>query len=322
MLGYSSAAEALNRLDETPFRSLADRAALNAQLRREQSLTRVESCLSRADGHLIWVLEDASLVRGEPGNAPLVERMFTDITERHRLYEEIRRSRRIEALGRLNVATAQDFTSLLTSIAGYVDQLLKNIGSRDPLRRQAESLRDATGRASGLARKLAECAEREIQMAEVVDLNDLLKSDEMLIGQLIGEDIEFAVKPWRSVALVAAAREEIEQILTTLLVNVRNSMPVGGTVTVEIADGDEIDQVHFTSPCLAVKVTGTGYGVQPVHTTPALESAAAGIGAHLQVRTEPGTAGYRMCLPRSEGNSARRIGADMSGVRGAGDAGD
>jgi signal transduction histidine kinase len=290
----------MSRATEPPLRALSERKALNSRLQKEGRLQNVESCLNRTDGHLVWVLEDAVLVPGEHGNPPVAERIFIDVTERHRLYDEIRRARRRESVNRLTTATVQDFTDLLTSMMGYGELLLDGLEPHDPRRRQAERIREVACKAGELARQFVASTLKEETRQEALDLNTVIKGAEMLIRQLIGEDIEFLVKLTPGPALVSALRQEIEQLLTTLLVNVRDALPVGGTLSVETALAAQGPGAK-KGPCVLVAVRGAGYGAQPVQTTSSLDSIVAGLGGVLQAGADPQSgAYYELYLPAGE----------------------
>lgn len=101
---------------------------------------------------------------------------------------------------------------------------------------------------------------------EVLDLNALLRNLEQMIGRLIGEDIEPELRLGAELGRVTADPEQIEQVVTNLVVNARDAMPLGGRLTVETA-AVELDETYAIGheslipgkyALLAVSDTGCG----------------------------------------------------------------
>jgi len=101
--------------------------------------------------------------------------------------------------------------------------------------------------------------------------------------------------------LILGDKQEIEQVLTTLLVNARDALPVGGTVTIETSnvEADLEDSTGRPESNVQLTVSATGYGVQPAAGTSTLDVIIARCGGQLRVTSEPekGTI-FRMYLPR------------------------
>ena len=94
-----------------------------------------------------------------------------DVTARHLLEEQLRRSQKMEAVGRLAGGVAHDFNNLLTIIAGYGQMLLDGLKPKDPLRPDLEAILEASGRAAALTRELLTFSRRQMAHPKVVDLN-------------------------------------------------------------------------------------------------------------------------------------------------------
>jgi two-component system cell cycle sensor histidine kinase/response regulator CckA len=120
-----------------------------------------------------------------------------DITERKRaqkkmadLQEQLRQSRRMEAVGRLAGGIARDFNNLLTVIEGYGQLSLLDLRESDPLWGNIQEIQKASQRATDLTRQLLAFSRRQILDLKVLDLNALLKDLDKMLRRIIGEDIE------------------------------------------------------------------------------------------------------------------------------------
>ena len=255
------------------------------------------------DGRLSWVVENA-LVAPLPGaEAPVVERVFLDITERHHLKEELRRSRRSESVGKLATAAVQTFNDLLTSMSGYSQLLIEGLSEGDPRRKNAERVRNVAGQASSLARQLLAYARRQERPPDLLDLNAALTRMEDLLRTLAGEDIEFAMVLGPDPGMISADRAEIEQVITAFVVHARDALPLGGAIAVEtcqtLVDMSEAGRPPEPHVLLAVKASG--YGALPISCPPSIDAIITRCGGHLRTSCEPDkAAAIRLYLPRVE----------------------
>jgi CheY-like chemotaxis protein len=85
----------------------------------------------------------------------------------------------------------------------------------------------------------------------VLDLNKVVTSLSTLLRRLIGEDVDLQLALRADLGRVSADAGQIEQVLMNLVVNARDAMPKGGTLTIETANV-ELDE-SYSGRHLAVK---------------------------------------------------------------------
>jgi CheY-like chemotaxis protein len=175
----------------------------------------------------------------------------------------------MEAVGRLASGVAHDFNNLLTGISGYTDLLLMELPPEDPHRRDIEQIARAADRAAGLTGQLLAFSRRQITRPDVLDLNQILQELERMLKRLLGEDVEFATIPGENLGLIRADQGQLGQILMNLVVNSRDAMPQGGTLTIETANATLTARDLSGFPHLApgsyvmLAVNDTGLGMTP-----------------------------------------------------------
>jgi diguanylate cyclase (GGDEF)-like protein/PAS domain S-box-containing protein len=91
ILGYGSTEELLDKSATDVYPCSLDRERFTIRLRSAKVLTNFEHCLRRKDGSQVWVLENATLFETDDLRDPIVEGTITDITERRRAEEDLRR---------------------------------------------------------------------------------------------------------------------------------------------------------------------------------------------------------------------------------------
>jgi len=201
-------------------------------------------------------------------------RELDDRAERKRAEEalrqsekQFRQSQKMEAVGRLAGGIAHDFNNLLTVIMGYSQVLLTELGPQHPLRGKIEETLKAGERAATLIRQLLTFSSKRSLDPKVLSLNTAVTSLESLLRRLIGEDIQFVSKLDPTNGRLRADQAQLEQVLVNLVVNARDAMPKGGTLTIETAQ-DALTRspvYHLTplppGPYVRLSVSDTGCGM-------------------------------------------------------------
>jgi two-component system cell cycle sensor histidine kinase/response regulator CckA len=164
------------------------------------------------------------------------------------LREQLRRSQKMEAIGRLAGGVAHDFNNLLTVIHGYSDMALAQLRDGDPLRENIEEIRRAAIRAAALTRQLLAFSRKQYLQPALVDLNGMLGEIEKMLRRLIGEDIELSIQPADDLWPVRVDPGQIEQVVMNLVVNARDAMPQGGKLTITTANVELDESYTATHP--------------------------------------------------------------------------
>ena len=208
------------------------------------------------------------------GQAVGVQGIARDITDRQRMENDLRtsqaqlqQSQRLEAVGQLAGGVAHDFNNLLTAIIGYSDFALRKMRANNPIRRDIEEIKKAANRAATLTRQLLAFSRKQILKPEVLDLNLVVGDMHKMLERLIGEDIDLVTTLGSDTDPVKADRGQLEQIIMNLVVNARDAMPFGGSVTIETAN--VLFDKAYTSEHVPVKpgkyamlaVSDTGLGM-------------------------------------------------------------
>jgi two-component system cell cycle sensor histidine kinase/response regulator CckA len=149
--------------------------------------------------------------------------------------KQFRQAQKMEAVGRLAGGIAHDFNNLLTVIMGYSHVLSAELGRQHPLHSKIEETQKAGERAAMLVRQLLAFSRKQPLEPKHLSLNNVVANLEGMLQRLIGADIRLVISLDSSNSQVLADQAQLEQVLMNLVVNARDAMPHGGTLTIETA---------------------------------------------------------------------------------------
>ncbi|MBI4521985.1 MAG: response regulator [Gemmatimonadetes bacterium] len=298
---------------------LREQAAREARGEAPVTSEPYERVIAGWDGAIHWTLWAHS--RGPNG---LLIRVGYDITDRKRLEDQFHQAQKLEAVGRLAGGVAHDFNNVLTAIIGTADLLLMDADEGTSLHDDLFEIRKAAERAAQLTRQLLAFARKQVTQPKVLNLNDIVRDLEAMLRRVLREDVALATTLAPDLGNVRVDPGQMEQVIMNLVVNARDAMPAGGTLTIEtrnveldegyarthgevehgryvrIEDSDtgigmnEDIRAHIFEPFFTSKTgeKGTGLGLATVHGIVRQSH------GHIWVYTEPGQGtSFKIYLP-------------------------
>lgn len=199
-------------------------------------------------------------------NRDYVAAVWTDITDRRRLEEQLRQAQKLEAIGQLAGGVAHDFNNILAAIMMHIG-LLQMSPAVDPDTRLAlHDLDTEARRAATLTRQLLMFSRRSVLAVKSLDLNEVVGNMLKMLARLVGENIAFRFDRGTALPLVEADAGMLEQVLLNLVVNARDAIRKDGRITISTSttDYNPVDLAQNPSRhagrfvCLAVADTGVG----------------------------------------------------------------
>ena len=253
--------------------------------------------------------------------------VLSDASELRQLEERFAQSQKMEAVGKLAGGVAHDFNNVLTAISGHSDLLLLGKDTLHPDYSDLMQIRQNAHRAAALVRQLLAFSRKQTLKPQLLSVQDVVADTQYLLGRLIGEKVSLSVDHGADLWMVRADQQQFEQALMNLVVNARDAMPKGGTVTIRTRNVThqqrtlQHDVEIPAGPYVEIQVSDTGTGLPPhvldrifepfFTTKPRGEGTGLGLstvygivkqsGGYIFAENQPeGGARFRILLPRAE----------------------
>jgi two-component system cell cycle sensor histidine kinase/response regulator CckA len=181
--------------------------------------------------------------------------MFEDITERKRLERQLEQANRVSSLGRVAATIAHEFNNVLMGIQPFAEVIRRNT-TEEKMQKAASQIINSVARGKRVTQEILRFTQPAEPAKQPVDLKDWL---EQLVPELqaaTGQRIRIEVEAPPEPVIVACDSAQMQQVITNMVLNARDAIPDGGTITIRIAasGGD----VPAGMALLSVRDTGTG----------------------------------------------------------------
>jgi len=189
----------------------------------------------RRKGGTFWVLDDGKAVRNWQGDIVGINGVLVDIDDRKRSEEALRAAalQKLESLGVMAGGIAHDFNNLLVGVEGNLSLLaagLKGDRKREGLLRDIET---ACRKTKGLARQLLTFASGGGPTTRSEDLMPIVHETAVLLTR--GSNVKCVFKSEEVPLWARADKAQISQVAQNLVLNAKQAMPKGGTITVGLS---------------------------------------------------------------------------------------
>jgi two-component system cell cycle sensor histidine kinase/response regulator CckA len=182
------------------------------------------------------------------------------------LQEQVLHSEKMEALGRMATGLVHELEHRLATILLCTEPLIDRLPPDDSRLNLAKQIFTAARSATALTNQLLAFGRPARIRPERLDLNTAVAELEEALRCELDERSELRFVPAPAACPVKVDRGQLEQVLLSLVLNARDAMPLGGTITVRTAqtfknmDGT-VRSGSRAEPMVTISVTDTGRGM-------------------------------------------------------------
>lgn len=263
-----AAADAVGRRIHDLAPAVDGAVGLGEAVARTEGAWSGEVRLRHADGTERTVEARYTLLRDDDGYPRSLLVLETDVTGRRRVEAQVQRTQRLESLGTLAGGMAHDLNNVLAPITLATQLLLDD--ADDPRDRELlEVVLDAADRGRDLVRQVLTFARggggerREVALDRTVD--EVLR----IVGETLPREVALRTATVEDLPPVLGDPTHLHQLVMNLVVNARDAVRDGGTVSVTLDRVDLDAELVATSatlrpgPHVRLVVRDDGPGVPP-----------------------------------------------------------
>jgi len=204
-------------------------------------------------------------------------KMADDIAELKRLNEQLVRTEKLAAIGTLSAGVAHEVNNPLASISSIVQMMQRNDSNSPETAENLSLIADQIERIKRVTTEMTNLARQRPSVRTTIDANEIIKR----VLKLVRLDAAFGSIEVREIisfepVKVNCDEDQMHQVFLNLLLNAKDAMPDGGSLTItslttddeaifEIADtGIGIPESHITQvfdPFYTTKPAGKGTGL-------------------------------------------------------------
>ncbi len=191
-----------------------------------------------------------------------------DITERVNTEEQLRRSQKMDALGKLTGGVAHDFNNMLGVILGYGELLQCKINDDSQSSMYVEQIIMAGNRARALTSKLLAFSRKQPAEKKEWNINDILNEDRHMLEKTLTAKVELVLNQGKELYMACIDRNAFSDAILNMCINSMHAMPEGGCITITTENKTVTDDMAqklavSSGEYIQISLTDTGTGIAP-----------------------------------------------------------
>jgi len=262
------------------------------------------------DGTERLIADSGAPIKGPDGKTIGMIIVFRDVTEKRRLEKEIIKSQKLESIGVLAGGIAHDFNNFLTAIIGNASLARLSMSAQDPSYTVLSDIEKAAARARKLTQQLLTFSKGGSPVKTITSLGDTIR--DTVSFALTGSNVSSIFDMPDDLSPVDADTDQISHAVNNIVINAREAMPQGGTISIRAENIDVAEGAMLPLPpqrYVKISIQDQGVGIpredvgkifDPYFTTKEEQHSGLGLsvayfvvkkhGGHITVDSEPDVA--------------------------------
>lgn len=211
-------------------------------------------------------LSVSELPKGQDGKHRFIGSCI-DLTQIKQQEEQLRRTQKMDALGKLTGGIAHDYNNMLGVVTGYAELLEKALISQPKLSRYANRIIHAGERGANLTQKLLNFSKQDSSEENRVDINIVLNDMQHMLEKTLTVRIKLILELTDNVWPVWICSADFEDVILNITINAMHAIETNGQLTIR-SENETIDLLDSkllglsaTGDYIKLSITDTGCGI-------------------------------------------------------------
>jgi PAS domain S-box-containing protein len=180
------------------------------------------------------------------------------LAERASLEAQLRQAQKMEALGTLAGGIAHDFNNILGIVLGWARELAEEQGSSEAL----DAIISSGERGAAIVKQMLAFSRRQAIAEKPVAMNRLVSDTSPMLKAIFPKTIEFEIALEESLPDILGDAHQLQQALINICINARDAMPEGGRLIIRTARaGSDAPATAAAGDYIRVEISDTGFGM-------------------------------------------------------------
>lgn len=225
-----------------------------------------DTVLLSKDGREIAVGDSGAPIRNQDGTITGTVLVFRDVTEKQKADAAVQKTEKLESLGILAAGIAHDFNNLLSGLFGYLDLARECVDHKSDAAQYIDKAFSVFGRTKDLTSQLLTFAKGGAPARKTKDLPPLINDTARFA--LSGSSVKCEFTMDNHLWQCDVDENQLAQVIDNLIINARDAMPRGGTISItaeNLAEGAPLPATLAPGKYVCIKIGDEGTGINPTH---------------------------------------------------------
>lgn len=215
------------------------------------------------DGTERQIADSTAPIRDREGLIIGVVLVFRDVTERHRMEEELLKVKKLESVGVLAGGIAHDFNNILVAILGNINLALLDGNLEERTRKLLSAAEKASIRAKGLTQQLLTFSKGGEPVKQTASIAEIIRDSADFV--LHGSNVICRYSLPDNLWLVDIDKGQMSQVIQNIIINAKHAMPDGGTIKVNCKNIESLITPDTSLPIkdkyIKIDISDSGIGI-------------------------------------------------------------
>jgi signal transduction histidine kinase len=174
--------------------------------------------------------------------------------------QQLVHAQRVESMATMASGLAHDFNNILVTLQGLVDSVRYGGVKPKQINESVNSINEEIKKGSNLVTKILEFRKGVKSEKVPVYINDVIRERAEIFRNVLPSGIQLKVELSERLPEVMADAELLEQVITNMVMNAKDAMQRGGTITLSTST-----RQRDTNELVVITVSDTGTGIEKRH---------------------------------------------------------